>query len=186
MTRGRSNKPSEEDVSIDAAIKPVLGLQGGRIEESDAETDTDIEFDVPPISLSNRLGNRSASRGESKTTLPPAIASSSNSIPGVGVTGRRIQFPDDDKLIVNEDKRLIEGLGLETWTRLVSKGRPGVQEVRSRHRFTNIMLASESSIWNVGLGFLECCRPFKLCHSVHVAGIHSRRGEGVQGRVEAG
>jgi hypothetical protein len=66
----------------------------------------------------------------------------------------------------------------------VSKGRSGVQEVRFRHRFTNIMLASESSIWNVGLGFLECCRPFELYHSVHVAGIHGRKGEGVQGRVE--
>ena len=182
MTRARSNKLLEEDVSIDAAIEPVLGLQRGVIEESDAETDTDIESSVPPISLSNRSGNRSASRGEGKITLAPAIASGSISFLGVGVTGPRIQFPDDDKLIINEDKRLIEGLGLETWTRLVSKGRSGVQEVRFGHRSES----SESSIWNVGLGFLECCRPFKLCYSVHVAGIHGRRGEGVQGRVEAG
>ena len=53
MTRARFNKLLEEDVSIDAAIEPLLGLQRGVIEESDAETDTDIEFGVPPISLSN-------------------------------------------------------------------------------------------------------------------------------------
>ena len=182
MTRARSNKLLEEDVSIDVAIEPLLGLQRGVIEESDAKTDTDIEFGIPPISMANRSENRSASRGESKTTVAPAIASGSISFLGVGVKCPRIQFPDDDKLIVNEDKRLIEGLGLETWTRLVSKGQPGVQEVRFGHRSES----SELLIWKVGLGFLECCRSFKLCYSVHVAGIHGRRGEGVQGRVEAG
>ena len=90
MTRARSNKLLEEDLSIEPAIEPLLGLQRGVIEESDAETDTDIEFGVPPISLSNRSGNRSASRGESKTTLAPAIASGSISFLGFGVTGPRI------------------------------------------------------------------------------------------------
>ena len=99
MTRARSNKLLEEDVSIDDAIEHLLGLQRGVIEESDAETNTDIEFDIPPITLSNRSGNRSASRGESKTSLAPAIASGSISFIGVGVTCRRIQFPDDNNNI---------------------------------------------------------------------------------------
>lgn len=130
VTRARSQQVVVGETSIDEAIEPLLGLRNSVEEDDDASTDTDLVFKKHVPGRPKQGVSCSGATADSRPHLPPAMSTGSISFLGVGVTGPRIQFPEDDKLIVNEDKRIIDGLGVATWKTLLLNGVQGLQEVR--------------------------------------------------------
>lgn len=192
-TRARTQRMAGKDETIEAAVEPLLGLRGRILEKGSTEvreesaTSGDSDFEdlngKRTVKVKKRMGE-------------PALDSSKPSLSlfDVGITAGRIVIAGEEKLIVNEDKRLIQELGFEKWKDLVTGGGQGRLEVLI-HDFHSIVhfhlysllpptLQNELTycdvVYNVGCYYCNrgAClssrtkaRQSSLCMSLHREGV---------------